>query len=171
MISLYVALMIAAQPAAAPAGLENVCQFATRRGVKADTGLEAATLQHFAVKYGHVVPERTHTRWKKGLYFYVWFMFSMSGVLPDVREHFAGLRNCGQDWTGMSGRTFRDNVLPIGVTVTVTVAVTVPGCLSLLLGSWLSPAVTSCHQLSPAVTSCRCCRRCCCRFAAAVMTY
>ena len=37
--------------------------------------------------------------------------------------------------------------------------------------SWLSPAVTSCHQLSPAVASCRCCRRCCCRFAAAVMTY
>ena len=122
MISLYVALMIAAQPAAAPAGLENVCQFATRRGVKADTGLEAATLQHFAVKYGHVVPERRHTRWKKGLYFYVWFMFSMSGVLPDVREHFAGLRNCGQDWTGMSGWTFRHNVLPIGVALSVCLA-------------------------------------------------
>ena len=28
--------------------------------------------------------------------------------------------------------------------------------------TYLSPAVTSCHQLSPAVTSCRCCCRCCC---------
>ena len=95
-------------------GLEDVCKHATRRGVEEDTRMSPDQLQYLANKYAYVVPQRQRSTWKRGLYFYCYFMFLQMGLSPDVQEHWAGLQNAGDDWHGVSPRCFRDNVLPIG---------------------------------------------------------
>ena len=103
--------------------MRNIGRFATQRGVEADTCMEEATLQHLADTYGHVVhPNRTRARWKRALYFYVYFMWLNLGLTPEAREQWAGVQNAGEDWDGLSKSAFKKNVVPVGDALAAIIA-------------------------------------------------
>ena len=103
--------------------MANVGRFAGPNGVEFDTRMEPATLQYLADTYGHVVlPDRIHTRWKRGLYFYLYFMWMNLGLNPEIRSQWSGVQNAGDNWDGISKATFYNDIVPIGDALAFVIA-------------------------------------------------
>ena len=93
----------------------NIGRFATRDGVETDTRMEVETLQYLADTYGHLIhPLRTHSTWKRALYFYLYFMWLALGLDGANEAQWSGVQNAGKDWTGISKWTFYHMVIPVG---------------------------------------------------------